>query len=125
MPGETMNESVYDPQSIVKRLDAELPCWSHEAGHLTREYRVEAWRGAMLLANAIGHLAECAWHHPELIINWGSVRVRLRTHSANGITDKDFELALRLEQCLLWRPESSGALSGPPDDAGYRYLATE
>ena len=47
----------------------------------------------MLLANGIAHLAEVAWHHPDLTVSWGSVGVRLRTHDADAITDKDFDFA--------------------------------
>lgn len=117
-----MTDTVLDPKTVVERLEAELPQWSYQSGHLTRTYKVAAWRGAMMLANAIGHFAECAWHHPELVVNWGSVQVRLRTHSADGITEKDFALASRLEQNLMWRPGPDGALEGPPDEPQYRYL---
>jgi 4a-hydroxytetrahydrobiopterin dehydratase len=40
--------------------------------------------------------------------------VKLSTHSAGGITDKDFELARRIEDVALWRPQG-GALTGTPN----------
>jgi 4a-hydroxytetrahydrobiopterin dehydratase len=40
--------------------------------------------------------------------------VKLSTHSAGGITDKDFELARKIEEAVLWRP-SGGALEGTPN----------
>jgi 4a-hydroxytetrahydrobiopterin dehydratase len=39
--------------------------------------------------------------------------VKLKTHSDGGITDKDFELAKKIEDVVLWRP-SGGALTGNP-----------
>jgi 4a-hydroxytetrahydrobiopterin dehydratase len=39
--------------------------------------------------------------------------VKLKTHDAGGITDKDFELARKIEEVVLWRP-AGGALSGNP-----------
>jgi 4a-hydroxytetrahydrobiopterin dehydratase len=43
------------------------------------------------------------------------VTVKLSTHSAGGITDKDFALARRIEAIALWRPEAGGALTGTPN----------
>jgi 4a-hydroxytetrahydrobiopterin dehydratase len=36
-------------------------------------------------------------HHPDLFITWGLVRVSLISHSEHGITEKDFELAKKLD----------------------------
>ena len=41
--------------------------------------------------------------------------MKLSTHSAGGITDKDFALARRIEETALWRPDSGAALSGMPN----------
>jgi 4a-hydroxytetrahydrobiopterin dehydratase len=41
--------------------------------------------------------------------------VKLQTHSAGGITDKDFDLARRIEEVALWRPQAGGALTGTPN----------
>ena len=73
-----------------------------------------------MAAGAVAHLAEAAWHHPELVLNYSSLEVRLNTHSAGGITDKDFELARRIEALVGWRPGAEGGpLEGVPDDVGY------
>ena len=69
---------------------------------------------ASMLVNAIGFVAEAAYHHPDLSVTWGRVTVKLSTHSAGGITDKDFELARRIEETVLWRPQG-GALEGTPN----------
>jgi 4a-hydroxytetrahydrobiopterin dehydratase len=39
--------------------------------------------------------------------------VKLATHSAGGITDKDFTLARKIEDTILWRPEDDSPLDGP------------
>ena len=44
----------------------------------------------------------------------GAITVKLKTHSAGGITDKDFELARKIEEVALWRP-AGGALEGTPN----------
>ena len=59
--------------------------------------------------NAIGYIAEAAYHHPDLAVTWGKVWVKLKTHSAGGITDKDFALAKKIEEVVLWRPPTGAA----------------
>jgi 4a-hydroxytetrahydrobiopterin dehydratase len=44
-------------------------------------------------------------------VSWGKVEVRLNTHTAGGVTDKDLELAQVIERQATWKP-SGGALSG-------------
>jgi pterin-4a-carbinolamine dehydratase len=50
-----------------------------------------------MFLNAVGYLAEQADHHPDLAASYASLEVRLMTHSAGGVTDKDFDLAIRIE----------------------------
>jgi 4a-hydroxytetrahydrobiopterin dehydratase len=57
-----------------------------------------------MVVNAVGHLAEAAWHHPDITASYAWVEVRLMTHSAKGITDKDFELAKKIEDVVHWQP---------------------
>lgn len=107
-------ETTYDEPAIGKRLEA-LPGWFYKEGWIRRVYRTDGWPTTLMLVNAIGYLAEAAYHHPDLSVTWGRVVVKLATHSAGGITDKDFELAARIEQSVLWRPGEGGALEGTPN----------
>ena len=63
-----------------------------------------------MLVNAIGLCAEMANHHPDLAVSWGRVVVTWSTHSAGGVTDKDFELAQKCDEVALWSP--GGAVQG-------------
>jgi 4a-hydroxytetrahydrobiopterin dehydratase len=118
-----MSERKLDEDEVRQYLAAELPYWSLGQQGIERSYRADGFRGALLAANAVGHLAEAAWHHPDLQISWGRLGVRLYTHSAKGITDKDLALAKRIEALLTWRPTAAdGPLEGTPDDPRYRYL---
>ena len=85
---------------------AKLSGWSIADGWLTRRFTTDGWGTTLMLVNAIGFLAEAADHHPDLAVAWSSVTVKLNTHSANGITDKDFELAAKFDEIALWRPEA-------------------
>jgi 4a-hydroxytetrahydrobiopterin dehydratase len=112
---------IYSRTQIQQRLDEYLPQWSLLDGRLCREYRTADFRTALLLANAIGHLAELAWHHPDLTVSWGRVTVMLMSHDAGGITERDLELALELDRLADWRPGQGSALAGTPDQARWRY----
>jgi pterin-4a-carbinolamine dehydratase len=116
---------IYSEQQAAEHLAVHLPAWQVEAGHLRRHYATEGWRASMLLANGIAHLAELAWHHPDLQIAWGGVTVLLRTHSDDAITDKDFELAQMIEDWVRWRPEPGAALEGSPREGKWRYLVED
>jgi 4a-hydroxytetrahydrobiopterin dehydratase len=48
-------------------------------------------------------------------VTWGKLWVKLKTHSAGGITDKDFALARKIEEAVFWRPEPGGPLEGTPN----------
>ena len=98
---------------IEKRLQQELPGWWYEGRWIRRKYNTDGWPTTLMLVNAIGYLCEAAWHHADLEVTWGKLWVKLKTHSAGGITDKDFTLARKIEDTILWRPEPDSALDGP------------
>lgn len=114
--------STFTEQEARDRVQASLPHWYVESGHLCRQYKTDGWRASMLLANGISHLAEVTWHHPDLHISWGGVLVQLRTHSEDAISDKDFELAAMIEQSACWRPDAESALEGAPLEGKWRYV---
>jgi len=106
---------VYTEEEIAAKLaEWKLTGWYLEDGWLRRKYTTPGWQTTLLVVNAIGFLAESAWHHPDLAITWGKIWVKLKTHSAGGITDRDFALARKIEDAVLWRPESTSALEGVP-----------
>ena len=80
-----------------------------------------------MLINTVGHLSEAAWHHPDIAASYAWVEVKLMTHDAKGITDKDFELAKKIEEVVCWRPgQENGGLDGTPeDDQRFAYIKYE
>jgi 4a-hydroxytetrahydrobiopterin dehydratase len=107
-------EKTYDETQIAERL-RELPGWFYEDKWIRRVYKTDGWPTTLMLVNAIGYLAEAAYHHPDLAVTWGRVVVKLSTHSAGGITDKDFTLARKFDEVALWRPAAGEALEGTPN----------
>lgn len=104
----------YTEAQIATKL-ADLPGWYHADGWIRRQYKTDGWPTTLLLVNQIAFLAEAAWHHPDLSVTFAKVTVKLMTHSENGITDKDLELARKIEDVALWRPEEGSALEGTPN----------
>jgi 4a-hydroxytetrahydrobiopterin dehydratase len=82
-----------------EEIDAELPAeWTREGDEIVRVYDFDSYLDGIGFASGAGGVAEEAWHHPEMIINWGEVEVRLTTHDAGGITEKDIDLAERFDE---------------------------
>ena len=107
---------VYSDADVAAKLaELGLTGWKLEDGWLRRKFNTGGWPITLMLVNAIGFLAEQAWHHPDLVVTWGKVWVKLKTHSAGGITDKDFQLAQRIETITLWKPAADAALEGNPE----------
>ena len=107
-------ERTYNDSEIADRLK-DLPGWYLEDGWIRRVYKTDGWPTTLMLVNAIGYLSEAAYHHPDLSVTWGRIVVKLSTHSAGGITDKDFALARKIEDVVLWRPAAGEALTGTPN----------
>lgn len=109
---------------VARRLKAELPRWTLEGGALCRLVRTSGWKGTLMVVNTIGHLAEAAWHHPDLAVSYNRVRIALSTHEAKGITHRDLALAAKIEQVLMWQPgaEPGAVLEGTPTDPQHAYI---
>jgi 4a-hydroxytetrahydrobiopterin dehydratase len=107
---------VYSADEIQAKIKEHgLQEWYLEDGWLRRKYNTDGWPTTLMLTNAIGYLCEAAYHHADLAITWGKLWVKLKTHSAGGITDKDFALARKIEEVVLWRPEPDSPLDGTPN----------
>jgi len=91
----------------------QLRAWEYKDAALRRVYQTDGWRGSLLVANAIAFICEASDHHADLTVTWPKVGVALSTHSAGGITTKDFEVAGMIETTVLWKPPADSSLKGP------------
>ncbi len=123
-----MAEKLFSEEEVKAYLEAHLPHWYLENGWIRRQYKTSGWKSTLMVVNTVGHLAEAAWHHPDLTVSYAYVIVKLCTHTAKGITQKDFELATKIEQVICWQPqkEAQSALEGTPqDDPRFKYIKYE
>jgi 4a-hydroxytetrahydrobiopterin dehydratase len=81
-----------------EEIEAQLPeTWHRDGDEIVRTYEFDSYLDGLGFLSGAGGLAEDAWHHPEMTITWGEVEVRLTTHDAGGITEKDIDLAERMD----------------------------
>ena len=120
-------DEVYADNEIEARLGEELPNWTYKDGWIRRKYKTSGWKSTLMVVNTVGHLAEAAWHHPDLTVSYAFVNVKLMNHAAKGITDKDFELAAKIEEVVMWQPgiNLESSLEGTPEDQRFKYLKYE
>ncbi|PSP51581.1 4a-hydroxytetrahydrobiopterin dehydratase [Halobacteriales archaeon QH_8_68_33] len=88
-----MSETLSDEE-----IEAQLPeNWDREGDEIVRTYEFDAYLDGVGFAAGAGGVAQDAFHHPEIAISWREVEVRLTTHDAGGITEKDIDLAERFD----------------------------
>jgi 4a-hydroxytetrahydrobiopterin dehydratase len=117
-------DELFTADEVTARLEEQLPKWYFEDGWIRRKYKTSGWKSTLMVVNTVGHLAEAAWHHPDLTVSYAFVIVKLMNHAAKGITEKDFELAQKIEEVVMWQPglTEGSALEGTPDDPRFKYL---
>ncbi len=68
--------------------------------HLSREVKLPDFASALKLVNRIGALAEEQGHHPDIVLSWGKVIVKIWTHKIDGLTESDFVLAAKIDELI-------------------------
>jgi|TARA_B100001094_G_scaffold27053_1_gene22572 4a-hydroxytetrahydrobiopterin dehydratase len=117
------DEKTYTVEEIEGYLKNNLPNWYFENGWIRRKYKTSGWKGTLMVINTIGHLAEVAWHHPDISASYAFVIVKLQNHAAKGITQKDFSLAEKIESVVQWNPSTEdNTLEGTPEDPRFKYI---
>ncbi|MBL8692582.1 MAG: 4a-hydroxytetrahydrobiopterin dehydratase [Planctomycetes bacterium] len=88
-------------RDAIDRALADLPGWTLSDGKLRREYRFASFVDAFGWMASAALVAEAAQHHPEWRNCYGLVSIELTTHDSGGITQKDLDLARRMELLFL------------------------
>jgi len=82
-----------DAREAQERLSS-LPGWAIEGGALVRKFTFDGFPEAVAFVVRLGFTAEAADHHPDILVNYKRVTLTYVTHSAGGLTNKDFEGAV-------------------------------
>jgi 4a-hydroxytetrahydrobiopterin dehydratase len=87
---------ILDTTTINDAL-ADLDGWELQGDEIVREWTFPAFRDAVDFVNRVADLADDADHHPDLHNSYTTVRIALTTHSEGGVTNKDLDLARRID----------------------------
>jgi 4a-hydroxytetrahydrobiopterin dehydratase len=81
---------VLDDEAVEAKLPSE---WHREGEEIVRTYEFDDYLNGVDFTARVGEVAEEEFHHPEIVLRYGEVEVRLTSHEAGGITDQDIRLA--------------------------------
>lgn len=72
--------------------------WMLEENQISKQFQFKDFAEALSFVNNVGAEAENMDHHPDIFIHsWNKVKITISTHSEGGITQKDFQLAEKIE----------------------------
>lgn len=66
-----------------------------------REFNFTTFPQGIAFVNQVADLAQAADHHPNISISYTKVSLSLSTHSVGKLTDKDLDLALKINELPL------------------------
>ncbi|WP_330172747.1 4a-hydroxytetrahydrobiopterin dehydratase [Streptomyces sp. NBC_01498] len=92
-----MTKESLTAREVEDRLPA-LPEWTVEYGKLTRTYRLADHFAAAAMVLHVARIQEELNHHSDLTLGYNTVDVAVNSHDVGGITDRDFDLAARVEE---------------------------
>ena len=84
----------------IQRALGSLPGWARRGGTLQKTYTFPTFPAGIAFVNRVAEAAEAADHHPDIDIRYTKVLCSLSTHTAGGITQKDLDLAQRMEELV-------------------------
>ncbi len=74
--------------------------WTRRGNAITRTYEFPTFPAGIAFVNRVAEAAEKMDHHPDIDIRYTKVTCSLSTHSAGGITQRDFKLAEAMDELL-------------------------
>jgi len=92
-----MNRTTLSQDEVESRIK-KLKEWHRIGDFIEREYRFKSFTEAIDFINRVAKLAEKEEHHPDIFNSWRTVRLRLTTHDAGGLTEYDFDLAKKIDE---------------------------
>jgi len=85
---------------IEKNLD-QLPDWEFVENAIETTLEFESFKDCFSIMTRIAFEAEAQNHHPEWFNVYNKLSIRLSTHDASGVTNKDFKLAKIIEEIIM------------------------
>jgi 4a-hydroxytetrahydrobiopterin dehydratase len=86
-----------DDTAVAERLRG-LPAWARDGDAIRRQVKAPSFLAGIDVVTDVARAAEDADHHPDIDIRWRTLTFTLSTHSAGGITAKDFDLVGKIDE---------------------------
>ena len=85
----------------IKDALSSLDGWKQGEKEITKQFELKDFKSALSFVNQIGEKAEEMDHHPDIFIHsWNKVKITISTHSEGGITNKDVQLAEKIQKLV-------------------------
>ena len=81
----------------AEELLSRLAGWQRAGREIVKTYSFKNYHETMAFVNASAWISHGADHHPDLEVGYNKCRVHYSTHSAGGLTEKDFDCATKLD----------------------------
>lgn len=82
----------------IQRELGNLPGWTRRGDVITKTFQFRDFLTGIDFVAAVAKAADAADHHPDIDIRYTKVVCSLSTHSAGGITQKDLDMAKKIDQ---------------------------
>ena len=90
---------IYNQQDSAILLK-DLKHWQFDDNAIVKNFKFKNFSESLGFIVRLGILAEKANHHPEIFNVYNKVQIKLSTHDAGGVTDKDFDLAKAIDSFI-------------------------
>ena len=90
-------KTFYNKEEVLTRLILREG-WRFNDNAIERSFEFRDFTRAFAFLTCVALLSEKMGHHPTLINCYNKVDIRLCTHSAGGVTDRDFQLAEEIDR---------------------------
>lgn len=88
-------------KDLIEKNLFKLEGWNYSNNQIEKEFSFKDFIEASSFVTSVGLEAEKIDHHPDILIHsWNKVKVSISTHSEGGVTEKDFQLAKKIEARL-------------------------
>jgi len=88
-------------ESQLSEALLELQGWEYQNGSIVRSYKFKDFKETFAIMTRIAFECEAQNHHPEWENVYNSLTIKLNTHDAGGVTQKDLDLAKKIESLIL------------------------
>ncbi|MFL6130052.1 MAG: 4a-hydroxytetrahydrobiopterin dehydratase [Mycobacteriales bacterium] len=91
---------VLDAAGVAEGIAGLDEGWSGDPTGIRREVRLPSFPAAISVVDRVAEVAEELDHHPDIDIRWRTLTFACATHSAGGVTARDFGLAARIDEIV-------------------------